>query len=170
MGGGVHHTQLLKRFDTLATPPPCWGVKRVLTPLMRCMLISAGGYCSSLNWTTIVVCTVLRNIRFEYSATLLLLSQLPYESATDISQNGAHNYDSFLCKFVYSCRYANERYLIDVNPKTLYTPIRNPGNTLPSRFLAEFPMTCNVGLFGATENAGVENAIRSKTQAWKMHE
>ena len=26
------------------------------------------------------------------------------------------------------------------------------------------------GLYGATENAGVENAIRSKLQGWKMQE
>jgi len=62
------------------------------------------------------VCTVLRNIRFEYSPTL----SSPVNTPLTVIKNGARNYYSF---FVYSCVFANRINLIDVDhSKTLLAP------------------------------------------------
>jgi len=90
----------LKLLTPLQHRAPLWGVLRALKPLMGCMLfLSIGRYCSSnsLHYATIVVCTVLRNIHFEYSP-----QPPPHESASDINENCAHNYYLFYVNFLYS--------------------------------------------------------------------
>jgi len=65
----------------------------------------------------------------------------------------------------------HERGTIYRQPSAPHQNRSLPSKKNLNRFFFDFHFVCgNVNIDGATENAGVENAIRSKMQGWKIQE